>query len=576
MKKIRLLVALFVLIMFGIGIFLYDNKPVKVRFNSRNEMSLLITSNERTERLYPWYDGSSDTFYFFIPSYVKEQTLYFGSIWGGKKITIDGKRVWNSSFEWEKEVTYEVNISGGLDEEQSYYIKFMQSSNLPAVFINTKSGNMEYINQDKNNEEKGAMDIILSDGSIDYCGSLDKISGRGNATWLYLPKKPYAITLQDEISLCGMRKSKKWKLMALASEGGKINNKLIYDMAEAMGLSNTTDAKWVDLYLNGEYNGIYMLNEAITIANEENGNSTDGYLFELDTIYYNEESEDCKFATSSGNCFVIHEPRNVSAEEKAYIMEYVQMLENLLEAGNTDYRNYLDLDSFAKRFLINEISLNIDSNITSVYFYKYANDDLCYAGPVWDYDMSLGAPVRNSVDYEGTSDDYTQPYGLFWYASLHQDSEFQEKVLEAYKNLLPYMQELLEYGIDEYADWIEASVRMDNVRWKPVAGEYPGHYSTWEDNIRYIKYFLANRLNYLNQSWNISYETFTAPVNGSVHEVFFEKDGEIIETQYIMDGDTITNLPELGEEYKLWFYEHSEELYSDKIPVYENVVLYAK
>ena len=136
------------------------------------------------------------------------------------------------------------------------------------------------------------------------------------------------------------------------------------------------------------------------------------------------------------------------------------------------------------------------------------------------------------------------------------------------------MKEMLEYRIDEYAGWIEASVCMDNVRWKPVLGNYPGHYTTWEDNIRYIKYFLANRLNYLNEYWNISYEAFPVPANGSVHEVVFEKDGEIIETRQVMDGDIITDLPELEEGYVGWYYVISEEPYKEKIPVYEDTILY--
>lgn len=580
-KRKRMLVALILLTLFGIALFTYKSRQIKLGVNDENEISILLTSEEKTEVVNPWYDEEENIYYFFLPSFADSNYLYLDFM-VGKKITINGKDInWYDRFEWQEKTIYELCSTNWFGEKGVYDVVFMRSQNLPAVFIKTQSGSMDYINNNKDIEEKGLMDVILADGCIDYCGKINKISGRGNSTWL-CNKKPYSITLPDEVPLCGMNKNNKWKLMALALEGSKMNNRLIYDMAEYMGLEYTTDATWIDLYLNGEYNGTYMLNENITVDAEHSKTQQKAdFLLEKDNMW--SSGDDVKgVKTTLNNCFVIREPQQISAEEEKFICEYIQMLEDLIIDGNGEYKQYLDLDSLAKKVLIDEISLNIDADFTSAYYYMDGYDGLLHAGPVWDYDMSLGEynvwdyRAGYVTDYTAMTDDYVNSMsGWSWSSLLYQDGEFQERLQNCYENLLPYMQDILSFRIDEYATWIAASVDMDNTRWKVLDMGYPGHYTSWNDNVRYVKFFLAKRLNYLNSLWNISYAEFPIPTNGMMHEVTFVKDGKIVEVQQIMDGDCIIDTPYLGDEYLCWLYEYEGEPYRKTIPVYEDVTIWA-
>lgn len=50
------------------------------------------------------------------------------------------------------------------------------------------------------------------------------------------------------------------------------------------------------------------------------------------------------------------------------------------------------MDSFVKKYLIEEITRNYDGGVTSSFFYKASDAEggKLYAGPVWDYDVSFG------------------------------------------------------------------------------------------------------------------------------------------------------------------------------------------
>ena len=51
---------------------------------------------------------------------------------------------------------------------------------------------------------------------------------------------------------------------------------------------------------------------------------------------------------------------------------------------------YIDVDSWAKWYVINEFTLNIEAYITSCYMYTDGQNDVIHMGPVWDFDACMG------------------------------------------------------------------------------------------------------------------------------------------------------------------------------------------
>ena len=520
----------------------------------------LTLDNMTEEKILPWYDEMEDIFYFFLPSCVTKNELYFSNL-DEHEVSVDGSVILQKTrLCWKQDQIYLVQIDG-----ISYSVVFMKSANLPAFFIETESGNMESVNADKNYEEKGNLTVVNKDGTVQYNERIEGISGRGNATW-EPTKKPYTIKLGRKYPLCELEKCKKWNLLALYYEQDKIHSKIIYDMGREMGLESTPECTWVDLYCAGEYQGLYLLTE----DRKNDYKDKDGYLLEKTTADVDKQYfclEEKKWV------FEIDEPDYLSDEQMKEISNFMYGMENMISNNNMSYLEYLDVDSIAKQFLIDKISLNVDGMTRSSFFYLDKEENKLYAGPLWDYDLSMGQQV---TDYETPIEG--KPNGMFdWYMTFYETSAIYDTMVSVYIDSIPYFQDILQEGIDEYAAWVEASVVMDSVRNPYRLPDATKSYREWESYVKYLKYFLVNRLNYLNSLWGLEDIRFDVPESsGEYHNIrYMTVDGIFVEEQTIMDGECIGWLPTAPDGYRGWFFLNSYKPYDNKVPIYEDIILIA-
>lgn len=150
----------------------------------------------------------------------------------------------------------------------NYTVNAMKSGEVGAIYIDTASGSISSINSSKSNSESGTIMVTQPDGTVDYDGILDKMNGRGNATWNEVTgKKPYNIKLAESASLQGLPKAKKWSLIANdnSTDPSLLKDQITYDMADYIGLRYQVHTKPVDLYVNQQYFGSYQLAERIQI-----------------------------------------------------------------------------------------------------------------------------------------------------------------------------------------------------------------------------------------------------------------------------------------------------------------------
>ena len=582
-KTLQLFCVLILFILFGCFIFSRQNRTVQFRIDDNNMPVLSLKANDSNELLYPWFNESNGLYYFFLPSFVDDNRIYFDRI-SNKSVSIDGLPfdVWNV-FEWEDETPYSIYC-----ETQEYNVVFMKSANIPALFIETESGNMEYLNTDKLNEETGNICLINATKNVEYQGNLKRISGRGNSTFS-TSKKAYSFTLNDSYALCGLDAGKKWNLLAMYYEYDKIHTKLVYDMAEFLNMEYTPDCTWVDLYCNGSYQGLYLLTEAVTVGegrieihdldkeSDETSNISGGYLIEREGADRLEETE-ASFTTDLCNyLFTLKSPELPSDAELNYIKNYVQNIENLILSGNENYKNYIDLDSFVKQFLIDKIVLEPDAMRMSTFFYKDRDSDILKSGPLWDYDRAFGTI---QPDYTASIDTSLEGNMNEWYMALYEDEEFYTKLISYYEQLLPFLEDILNNRIDAYTETLMPAITMDSIRYPLYNNQnHTMTYMEYESYIKYLKYFLASRLNYLNELWNVSYDTFSVPAStNEYHTVnLVMDDGTLLETKQIKNADCIESMPELDSSlYFGWEYYQTGKLHSNQIPIYENITFTAK
>lgn len=148
--------------------------------------------------------------------------------------------------------------------EKTGVIQFCQSSDVPTLYINTWSGSMAEIYADKEYKEQASVTLYSDDGDIEYTDKNCFVKGRGNSTW-DKSKKPFLLRLSDEAGLLGMGEARNWILLANAYDESHLKNKVILDMADRVCKNWTPQCKYVDVYLNGLYNGLYLLTEKIEI-----------------------------------------------------------------------------------------------------------------------------------------------------------------------------------------------------------------------------------------------------------------------------------------------------------------------
>lgn len=307
------------------------------------------------------------------------------------------------------------------------------------------------------------------------------VKGRGNSTWS-MPKKPFALQLKDKNSLLGMTKHKRWALLANYGDKTLLRNKVSFEIAKRTKLSWTPDSRFVELILNGEYMGNYLLVEQIRRdPNRVNVAETDdkaqgdaitgGYIIELDR--YNKSEPGCIILTRSKLPALVKDPEIMNSQQKQYITDYLNNIETLLYKDVPDsleYGQYIDINSFIDYWIVYELTGNRDIRLPgSCYMYKDINKKLC-AGPVWDFDLTtfMGGDSFILANYDpqpGSPDYETYGHGGLWFGKLFKDPKFKAKAKARWAELYTSgVFNTIPQFIDQEANIIKKSADFN---WKP-------------------------------------------------------------------------------------------------------------
>jgi hypothetical protein len=276
---------------------------------------------------------------------------------------------------------------------------------------------------------------------------------------------------------------------------------------------------FVELFLNGAYEGNYLLMEDISVDTHRihiNGLTqtdtsaaqvTGGYLMEIDS---DQNQEPFFFNTPTNIPIALIDPGFTPEvpQQTSYITSYMATAENALFAANfTDpvqgWRAYFDEASAINYYIVNEIMSNTDMFIKSNYFYKDRNNPLIYMGPVWDFDGSAG-----NVNYLPS----VNPTVLWvqvqasWYSQWFSDPGFKADAIRqwnALRNNGVFTRWLT--AIQQQAQALEQSQANNFARW-PILGlavwpnaEVAGSY---DGEVQYFLNWLQLRIAYLDSLFN--------------------------------------------------------------------------
>lgn len=348
-----------------------------------------------------------------------------------------------------------------------------------------------------------------------------RIRCRGNSTY-DMPKLSYRLKFSEKTDLLFDYEENDWVLLANFSDQTLIRTYLANSLSASMGMEFTPSSAFVDVYINDEYLGNYMLTDQIEVTNdrvdieEKSANLDTGYLIEFDKRMLDpdlvEGIEGWDFFNMYGVPYVIKSPKTdksyYSQEQFYYIEDYFITTFNILKNG-LDYSNYIDESTFIDWFIVNELFQNVDAGYSSVYFYKDVGG-LLKMGPVWDFDLSTGNPGHLDSSIRKPEGWYTTlPYKNVWFTYLMEYDSFKLHLLERWNELYDTaIQDLLE-SVYPVAASITRSRYYNFQKWN-VIGSWESWYTatevleadTYQKQLEFLYYFLSTRSEWLNEEIN--------------------------------------------------------------------------
>lgn len=398
----------------------------------------------------------------------------------------------------------------------------------------------------------------------------------------------------------GADKNKKWVLLANAADNSFLHNIVVFTIAEKAGLAYTTPYEPVDLYFDGEYRGHYLITEKVEVdkariniddldsrieeANEDtdayenpvvvtktieskgtataNKNSSgsykyvqgltepelpDGanhhaYLLELElTARY--PSEQSGFVSKKGQAVVTKNPEYLTKDTGAFISNFWQEFEDAVYSANgyntktgKYYYEYCDLESLVNLYLINELGKNVDGFRSSTYFYMPEDEDIMYAGPVWDYDRCFGVGNGEEEKAHITNPENFFATKMYLVDALIKIESFRDAVKETLNPETGKFYNAAMSVVGNNGTITKEGARLNQqqkLNFKIWDFNYsylvvlPGDAKTYENSVEFLNYFVEKRISWLSDTtseWNgDDYSLPTDDNNPEENLSFFER-----------------------------------------------------
>lgn len=509
--------------------------------------------SKESEAWVKWYDKDGIR-YFFMPAGINDKSIEIYNAYATDAVingvTIAPGTIGFVNFKEGTQYTVSAN-------NKTYTAQFMISSAEAAVFVNNPSDFdgkdlWDYLTADKENSTSATAATLDNEGNLSSEG-IKKIKGRGNTSW-DAEKKGFNITYNNAISLDGMQNCKKFSIISNFQDAALSRNRILYDLADEIGVPYASDSRFTEIYINGEYIGNYMMCEKVDIGK----NTLIPDVAEEDYLDYvaktatafsficevdNNPSYDDFTVETSYSRLTIKSPELESSDENynkvsTFIRAKYDVMFDKLMSNATDVNDYIDIESLAQVYLINELGKNWDAGAGS-FFFVYKPDEngkfKFYASPVWDYDNSLGNAngVENDLRNLGISD-YTLPTG--WFAKLknayYGKNMLRESVAKCdalndmiptvwFEQFVPAIEKKLNgkglnntelYSADVYYDYLAKSADMNYKRWAMVTDTHwiANHTSLKKSSATYTynEYGQVTAVSYKQDSTATNYEKY--------------------------------------------------------------------
>lgn len=345
------------------------------------------------------------------------------------------------------------------------------------------------------------------------------------------PKKQWAFEIWDafgqdlDVPLLGFSKESDWILNGPYSDKSLMRNALSYQWSRNAGRW-APRTKFVEVFLNtgggkitaSDYVGVYVFMEKIKRGSDrvdieeiEPGDDalpelSGGYLFKKDRL----DPGDVGFSVPGSGALAYVDPKEdeVTPEQAAYLEQLLIDLTSAVNGPNpsdptTGYPSLIDVDAWVDHHWVVELTKNIDGFRLSSFFHKDRGGKLL-AGPVWDYNLSLGnADYLQGWIAEGWYADLLSGQDYPWWGALFDDPDFKQRSIDRWLELRrgPWSNANLLADIEAMRQELDEAQGRNFQRWN-ILGSYvwPNWFiaDTWPEEIDFLSGFVVDRLAWID------------------------------------------------------------------------------
>ena len=355
------------------------------------------------------------------------------------------------------------------------------------------------------------------------------IRWRGHST-LTCEKKSYRIKLDEKASLLGINSDRDWYLIANHPDKTLMRNMVAMRISQICGMSWTPKMLPVELWLNGDFKGNYMLSEHKEVndnkvkihpagpKDNEGEALTGDYYFEIES----DMDQPAGFWTSIyREPVMFREPEEPTEAQIEYCREYFDDMERSIQdgdfsaGGHRAYEDYIDVESFVNHYIIQEFCKPVDVLRKSTFLTKTRGGKLAFCH-VWDFDLALGNCSYLHADPgaedgpEGWWVKTIAPWRMKtgWYLRLFEDPKFCEAVKVRWNEVKGELETLPDY-IDGLLALHRESFDRNFERW-PIIGTnvWPNSWpeeqlpTSYDEEVALLKDFCVRRLQWLDTNIN--------------------------------------------------------------------------
>ena len=414
--------------------------------------------------------------------------------------------------------------------------------------------------------------------NYDYNDHIE-IKYRGNTSYSFSPKKPFAIRLRDtdgnkmKESILDMPSDDDWALLAPYSDKSMIRDMLTYTLMEGT-LDYVPTGRYCELVLDGIYQGVYIM--AARVRHGDNrlnlkkpSNATvaglRGYHLEIDRqespcfsssvplkdLYNKDISRGWPHQSTVYYVLKYPDMEDLSSVQWDAIKNHVWNMEKAIAGNNWNdpvngYRAYIDTLSAMDYMIAQELSRNVDGYRLSTSMYRdLTQADQRFKFSIWDHNPSMGnADYISAWSSEGwafNNNQYTDGTNPQFFKRMLQDEEFYSNIQKRWTEYRygQLSDERITEVIDSLVNLLNVPAVRNYATWGYPTNPWPNYYgaTSWAQELDYLRDWLDKRVRWIDSQW--SSEIVNKVANGTLDSAYPRTPGGTNATmaEWITGGD---------------------------------------